>query len=142
MDGTPPVTGGPVRTAVRGGWVRRRLGWWLLAAVLAAGCSISDADQRPVSGHTDVWFARHMVPHLLQSCTISDLAVDQLTRPKLARLASTIHRQGQANLQQPVGWRAGGWRLGLPAGPQPPQGTDLSRLSKVQAGVDRAFLRS
>ena len=90
--------------------VRRRFGWWLLVAMLAAGCSASDADQRPGGDQTDVWFAQHMVPHLLQTSAILDLAGDQLTRPKLARLAGTINRQSRADLQQLQGWlRAGGW---------------------------------
>ena len=83
-----------------GGWVRRRLGWWLLVAVLATGCTTSDANQRQGSDQTDVWFAQHMVPHLLQNSAIVSLAGDQLTRPKLVRLADTINRQSHADLQQ------------------------------------------
>ncbi len=73
--------------------VRRRLGWWLLVALLVTGCTTSDATQRQGSDQTDIWFARHMVPHLLQNSAIVGLAGDQLTRPKLARLAGTIDRQ-------------------------------------------------
>jgi uncharacterized protein (DUF305 family) len=102
--------------------VRRRLGGWLLVAVLGAGCTTSDADQRPGSDHTDVWFGQHMVPHLLQTSAILDLASEQLTRPKLARLAGTINRQSHVHLQQLQGWLEG---RGLaahdpPTGPQPP----------------------
>jgi hypothetical protein len=50
-----------------------------------------------------------MVLHLLQSSAIVDLAGDQLTRPKLARLAGTINRQSRADFSScRVGWRAGG----------------------------------
>jgi uncharacterized protein (DUF305 family) len=124
--------------------VRHRLGWWLLVAVLAAGCTTSDADQRPGSDHTDIWFAQHMVPHLLQTSAILDLAGDQLTGPKLARLAGTINRQSQADLQQLQGWLEG---RGLAAydpqqDPNYRKATDLSRLSRTHgAGFDRAFSR-
>jgi len=124
--------------------VRRRFGWWLLVAMLAAGCSASDADQRPGGDQTDVWFAQHMVPHLLQTSAILDLAGDQLTRPKLARLAGTINRQSRADLQQLQGWLEG---RGLAAydpqqDPNRRKETDLSRLSKVHgAGFDRVFLK-
>src|SRR5215216_3880346 len=87
--------------------VRRRLGWSLLVAVLAAGCTTSDATQRPGSDHTDVWFAQRMVPHLLQTSAILDLAGEQLTRPKLARLAGAINRQSHVHLQQLQGWLEG-----------------------------------
>jgi hypothetical protein len=43
---------------------------------------------------------RRMVPHLLQTSAILDLAGEQLTRPKLARLAGTINQQSRADLQQ------------------------------------------
>ena len=124
--------------------MRRLLGWWPLAAVLAAGCATSDATQRPASDQIDVWFAQHMVPHLLQTSAILDLAGDQLTRPKLARLAGTINRQSRADLQQLQGWLEG---RGLAAydpqqDPNRRKETDLSRLSKVHgAGFDRVFLK-
>jgi uncharacterized protein (DUF305 family) len=124
--------------------VRRRLGGWLLVAMLAAGCATSDATQRPGSDHTDVWFAQHMVPHLLQTSVIVNLAGDQLTRPKLARLAGTINRQSHVHLQQLQGWLEG---RGLAAydpqqDPNHRKETDLSRLSRTHgAGFDRAFLK-
>jgi uncharacterized protein (DUF305 family) len=37
---------------------RRRVGWWLLVAVLAAGCTTSRADQGAASDKADVWFAQ------------------------------------------------------------------------------------
>ena len=80
--------------------MRRRLGWWLLVGVLVAGCTTSGANQRVGSDQTDIWFAQHMVPHLLQNSAIVSLAGDQLTRPELVRLAGTINRQSHADLQQ------------------------------------------
>jgi uncharacterized protein (DUF305 family) len=124
--------------------VRRRLGWWLLVAVLATGCTTSDANRRQGSDQTDIWFAQHMVPHLLQNSAIVNLAGDQLTRPKLARLAGTINRQSQADLQQLQGWLEG--RGLAPYDPQQDPNhrkeTDLSRLSRTHGpAFDRAFLK-
>jgi uncharacterized protein (DUF305 family) len=77
-----------------------------VVAVLAAGCTTSNAGQSTASDHTDIWFMQHMVPHLLQTTAIVDLAGDRITRPELARLADTIDRQNQAQLQQLGGWLA------------------------------------
>ncbi len=123
--------------------MRRRFGWWLLVAVLATGCTTSDATQRPISDQTDIWFAQHMVPHLLQNSVIVDLAADQLTRPKLARLAGTIDRQSQVDLQQLQGWLEG--RGLAPYDPQQDPNrrkeSDLDRLSRVHgARFDLVFL--
>jgi uncharacterized protein (DUF305 family) len=123
--------------------VRRRLGWWLLVAVLAASCTTSNANEGTPSDQTDVWFMQHMVPHLLQTTTILDLAGDRITRPELTRLADTINQQGQAHLDQLQGWLA---NRGLaPYDPQQDpdhtKATDLARLSRVQgASFDLAFL--
>jgi uncharacterized protein (DUF305 family) len=124
--------------------VRRRLGWWLLVAVLATGCTTSDATQGQGSDQTDIWFAQHMVPHLLQNNAIVSLASDQLTRPKLTRLAATINRQSQADLQQLQGWLES--RGLAPYDPQQnpnyTKETDLSRLSRTHGpALDRAFLK-
>jgi uncharacterized protein (DUF305 family) len=124
--------------------MRRRLGWWLLVAVLAASCTTSNANEGTPSDQVDVWFMQHMVPHLLQTAAIVDLVGDRITRPKLARFAATINRQGQIDLQQLQGWLA---ERGLaPYDPQQDpdhsRETDLSRLSRVHgAGFDLAFLR-
>jgi uncharacterized protein (DUF305 family) len=75
--------------------------------MLAAGCTTSDETQRTGGDHTDVWFAQHMVPHLLQTSAIVDLAGDQFTRPRLARLAGAINRQSHVHLQQLQGWLEG-----------------------------------
>jgi uncharacterized protein (DUF305 family) len=124
--------------------VQRRVGWWLLVAVLAAGCTTSNAGQGTASDQTDIWFMQHMIPHLLQNIAILDLAGDQITHPKLARLADTIDRLNQAHLQQ-----LGGWLADRGLAPYDPQQdpnhrkeTDLSRLSQVhKAGFDLAFLK-
>jgi uncharacterized protein (DUF305 family) len=84
--------------------VGRRLGCWVVIAVVAAGCATPEASQPPASDETDVWFMQHMVPHLLQTTSIVDLARDRITRPELALLADSIDQQGQAHLQQLQGW--------------------------------------
>jgi hypothetical protein len=84
--------------------VRRRLAWWLLVAVLAAGCTTSNANEGTPSDQTDVWFIQHMAGQLLQTTAILDLAGDRITHPKLARLAETMNQQQQDHLQQPQGW--------------------------------------
>jgi uncharacterized protein (DUF305 family) len=87
--------------------VRRRLGSWVVIAVVAAGCATPAANHQPtVNDQTDVWFAQHMVPHLLQTTAIVDLAQDRITRPELSRLAHTIDRQGQVHLAQLQEWLA------------------------------------
>jgi uncharacterized protein (DUF305 family) len=124
--------------------VRRRLGWWLLAAVLAAGCTTSDANQPKASDQADVWFMQRMAAHLLQTSAIVDLTGDQVAHPELARLAGTIGQQTQAHLQQVQAWLAS---RGLAAhdpqqDPDRPKETDLARLSRVRgAGFDLAFLK-
>jgi uncharacterized protein (DUF305 family) len=129
--------------AARGGMVRRRIGWWLLVALLAASCSTSNANEGAPSDQTDVWFMQHMIPHLLQTTAIVDLAGDRITRPELARLADTIDQQGQAHLDQLQGWLA---NRGLAAydpqqDPDHSKETDLARLSRVHgAGFHLAFL--
>jgi hypothetical protein len=68
--------------------VRRRVGSWLILAVLVSGCATHRAGYQPtVNDQTDVWFAQHMVPHLLQTSAVVDLAGEQLTRPPQAGLA-------------------------------------------------------
>jgi hypothetical protein len=105
----PPAAGSTSLVAAhdnQGGMVRHQVGCWAVIAVLAAGCATSDANQPPPSDHTDIWFAQHMVPHLLQTTTILHLAQDRITHPELARLATTMDRQGQAHLAQLQEWLA------------------------------------
>jgi len=115
----------------------------MVIAVLAAGCASPAANQSTASDQTDVWFAQHMVPHLLQTTAIVDLAHDRITRPELARLAHSIDRQGQAHLAQLQEWLAS--RGLAPYDPQqdPNRGkeTDLERLARIRgARFDLEFL--
>jgi uncharacterized protein (DUF305 family) len=116
----------------------------VVIAVLVAGCATSDANQPPPSDHTDVRFARHMVPHLLQTTAILQLAQDRITHPELARLATTMDRQGQAHLAQLQDWLAS--RGLAPYDPQQDPNrrkeTDLARLAQTdEAEFDLAFLK-
>jgi uncharacterized protein (DUF305 family) len=123
--------------------VRRRVGCWVVIAVLVAGCSTPDANQPPASDETDVWFMQHMVPHLLQTTAIVNLAHDRITRPELARLADTIDRQGQAHLAQLQAWLASRGLAPYDPQQQPSSGkeTDLQRLARTRgARFDLAFL--
>ena len=123
--------------------MRRRLGWWLVVAVLAAGCTTSNANEGTPSDQTDVWFMQHMAGHLRRTSAIADLAGDRITHPKLARLADAMNQQGQAHLQQLQGWLDS--RGLAPYDPQQDPNrrkeSDLTRLSEVRgAGFDLAFL--
>jgi uncharacterized protein (DUF305 family) len=87
--------------------VGRRVGSWLILAVLTAGCATRHASHQPtVNDQTDVWFAQHMVPHLLQDTSIADLTRARLTEPALVRFANRIHRRGQAQVTQLLEWLA------------------------------------
>jgi uncharacterized protein (DUF305 family) len=124
--------------------VRQRLGYGAIIAVLAAGCATPEPYQPPANDETDVWFAQHMVPHLLQTTAVVDLARDRITRPELTRLADTIDRQGQAPLAQLQAWLAS--RGLAPYDPQQDPNrrkeTDLARLAQVRgARFDLAFLK-
>jgi len=115
----------------------------MVIGVLAAGCATSDANQPPPSDQTDVWFARHMVPHLLQTTAILHLVQDDITHPELAQLADTIDRHGQAHLAQLQGWLAS--RGLAPYDPQQDPNrhkeTDLARLARLHGTkLDLAFL--
>jgi uncharacterized protein (DUF305 family) len=123
--------------------VRRRLGCWLVIAVLVAGCATPDANQPPASNKTDVWFAQHMAGHLLQTTSILHLASDRITHPKLTRLANTINQQGQAHLTQLQAWLASRGLAPYDPQQQPSSGkeTDLERLTRSgPAKFDLAFL--
>jgi uncharacterized protein (DUF305 family) len=125
--------------------VRRRLGCWVIVAVVAAGCATPAANKPTAADQTDVWFMQHMVPHLRQTTSIVELARDRITRPELARLADTIGQQGQTHLQQLQGWLD---RRGLAPHGHSHQGidnrrrNDLERLSRVPGTTfDLAFLK-
>jgi uncharacterized protein (DUF305 family) len=126
--------------------VRQRLGYWVVIAVLAAGCATPDDDnQPPAADQTDVWFMQHMVPHLLQNTSIAYLTRDRLADPALARLADHIHRHGRAHVAELQGWLA---ERGLaPHGHSHQRGdtlrpSDLERLSRLDgAALDLAFVK-
>jgi uncharacterized protein (DUF305 family) len=126
--------------------VGRRLGSWLILAVLAAGCATPAASHQPtVNDPTDVWFAQHMVPHLLQDSSIAYLTRGRLTDPTLVRLANRIDRRGQAQATQLLEWLA---QRGLaPHGHSHQRGdtlrrSDLERLSHLKGtALDQAFVQ-
>jgi uncharacterized protein (DUF305 family) len=126
--------------------VGQRVGSWLILAILAAGCATPHASHQPtVNDQTDVWFAQHMVPHLLQDTSIAYLTRARLTDPALVRLANRIHRRGQAQATRLVEWLA---ERGLaPHGHSHQPGdrlrrSDLERLSQLDgAALDRAFVK-
>jgi uncharacterized protein (DUF305 family) len=124
--------------------VRGRAGWWVVVALLAAGCAVPRSNGPTATDETDVWFMQQMVPHLLQTTAIVDLARERITHPKLVRLADAINQRGQAHLQQLQGWLAS--RGLAPNDPQQEPSsrkeTDLARLSRVHATkFDLAFLK-
>jgi uncharacterized protein (DUF305 family) len=114
-----------------------------VVAVLAAGCATPNSNQPTASDQADILFMQHMVPHLLQTTSMVDLARDRITRPELARLADSIDRQGQAHLQQLQGWLN---ERGLaPYDPQQDpnsrKASDLERLARIRgARFDLEFL--
>ena len=112
--------------------------------MLAAGCAAPPVNQPVVSDQTDVWFAQHMVPHLLQDTSIAYLTRDRLADPELAQLADGIHRNGQQHAAELQGWLA---ERGLaPHGHSHQRGdtlrqSDLERLSRLHgAALDLAFV--
>lgn len=126
----------------------RRLARWAVVAVLAAGCTAPSPQTgrpTPAAGdHTDVWFMQHVIPHLWQATTIAFLSRDRLNHPVLARLAGTIDRRGQADIQRLQGWLSA---RGLAPHGHSHQGvdnrraTDLERLSRLRGtALDLAFL--
>jgi uncharacterized protein (DUF305 family) len=125
--------------------VRQRLGSWVVITVLAAGCTTPDANRQPVNDQTDVWFAQHIVPHLLQDTSIAFLIRDRLTDSELVQLAGRIHRRGQARAAQLLQWLA---ERGLaPHGHSHQRAdrlrrSDLERLSRLTgAALDLAFVK-
>jgi uncharacterized protein (DUF305 family) len=130
----------------KGEGVRRRLGSWLILVVLAAGCATPHASHQPtVNDQTDVWFAQHMVPHLLQDTSIAYLSRARLTDPELVRVANRIHRCDQLEAARLVEWLA---ERGLsPHGHSHQPGdhlrrSDLERLSQLDGvALDLAFVK-
>ena len=125
--------------------MRRRLGSWIVIAVLAAGCATPAANQPTANDQTDVWFMQHMVPHLLQDTSIAYVTRDRLADPELTRLAGSIHRNGQRHVAELQGWLAE--RGHAPHGHSHQRGdtlrrSDLERLSRLHgAALDLAFVK-
>jgi uncharacterized protein (DUF305 family) len=124
-----------------------RVAWWIVVALLAAGCSSgSRADTSPpaASDQADVWFMQHMVPHLRQKTAIVWLTRARIWHPRLARLADTMARRDQADSDRLLGWLA---QRGLAAHGHSHQRvdnrrqTDLERLAPLRGTrLDLAFL--
>jgi uncharacterized protein (DUF305 family) len=123
-----------------------RLGSWAVLAVLAAGCATTNASRQPtVNDQTDVWFAQHMVPHLLQDTSIASLTRARPTDPALVRLADRTHQRDQTHAAQLLEWLA---ERGLaPHGHSHQRDdtlrrSDLERLSRLDgAALDLAFVK-
>jgi uncharacterized protein (DUF305 family) len=126
--------------------VRRRVGSWLILAVLVSGCATHRAGYQPtVNDQTDVWFAQHMVPHLLQDTSIAYLTRARLTDPELVRIAHRIYRRERLEAARLVEWLA---ERGLsPHGHSHQPGgrlrrSDLERLSQLDGvALDLAFVK-
>jgi uncharacterized protein (DUF305 family) len=123
----------------------RRLGCFVVIAVLAAGCATPAAHQPTANDRTDVWFTQHMVPYLRQTTTVVSLTRPYLTDPTLARLADKVNRTSQADIQQLQGWLD---QRGLSPHIHSHQRidtrrqTDLERLSQLRgSALDLAFVR-
>ena len=129
-----------------------RLGRWTVAvALLVAGCATghqqpgTPAPSTDIADQTDIWFMQHMVPHLWQTISITSLTQDRITHPALDRLAATVTRRDQADIDQLQGWLA---VRGLAPHAHSHQRadnrnqTDLERLSRLRGtAFDLAFLQ-
>ena len=82
----------------------RRLGCFVVIAVLAAGCATPTANQPAANDQTDVWFMQHMVPYLRQTTVVVSMAREHLTDPELVQLADTVTRRSQADIDQLQRW--------------------------------------
>jgi uncharacterized protein (DUF305 family) len=82
----------------------RRLGCFVVIAVLAAGCAAPAANQPAANDQTDVWFMQHMVPYLRQTTVVVSMAREHLTDPELVQLADTVTRRSQADIDQLQRW--------------------------------------
>jgi len=123
----------------------RRLGCFVVIAVLAAGCATSKPPGSVANDQTDVWFTQHMVPYLRQTSTVVSLTRPYLNDPTLARLADKVNRTSQADIQQLQGWLD---QRGLSPHIHSHQRidtrrqTDLERLSQLRgSALDLAFVQ-
>jgi uncharacterized protein (DUF305 family) len=83
---------------------RNRFGWWVVVALLAAGCGTSEPTHPVATDQTDEWFMQHMVPYLRQTAAIVSLTREHMNDPTLARLADTVTVRTQADIDQLQGW--------------------------------------
>jgi uncharacterized protein (DUF305 family) len=125
--------------------VRHRFGCWIVVALLVAGCTAQRSHGPVVNDQTDVWFMQHMVPYLRQTTSVVSLTRGHLTDPVLARLADTVIRRSQADIDQLQGWLD---RRGLSPHGHSHQRvddrrqTDLERLSRLRgSALDLAFVQ-
>ena len=128
--------------------MRGRAAWWVVLALLAAGCaspgSPAATTAPATTDQTDVWFMQHMVPHLYQQTSIVSLTRAHITHPQLLRLADTIAERDRADSSQLQGWLA---VQGLSPHGHSHQRvdnrrqTDLERLARLRGvGFDLALL--
>jgi uncharacterized protein (DUF305 family) len=134
-----PTEEGSCRAGSQGGRSSWRC-WRLVAAPIPLAGSPTAA----ATDQTDVWFMQHMIPHLWQTSSIAFLTRDQITHPELARLADTITRRDQGDIDQLQGWLS---LQGLaPHGHshqriETREQTDLERLSRLRGiALDLALL--
>jgi uncharacterized protein (DUF305 family) len=123
----------------------RRFGWWTLVLCLAAGCAPATTPAPVANDQADVWFLQHMVPYLRQTMVMTSLSRDQLSDPRLVRVADAITRQSQAGIDQLQGWLD---QRGLSAHGHSHQRvdarrqTDLEWLARLRGrALDRAFVQ-
>ena len=125
--------------------MRHRLGWWIVVALLAAGCAAPKSQTPVATDQVDVWFMQHMVPYLRQTTVVVSLTKEHLTDPGLARLADTVTRRSQADIDRLQGWLD---QRGLSPHGHSHQRvdtrrqTDLERLSRLRGiAFDLAFVQ-
>lgn len=125
--------------------MRRWFGCCIVAALLATGCTTPKSHESTTTDQTDVWFLQHTVPHLRQTTVVVSLAREHLTDPRLARLADTINRSSQADIDQLQRWLD---HRGLSPHGHSHQRidnrrqTDLERLSRLRgSALDLAFVQ-
>ena len=125
--------------------MRQRLGWWIVVALLAAGCAAPKSQTPVATDQTDVWFMQHMVPYLRQTTVVVSLTREHMADLGLARLADTVTRRNQADIDQLQRWLD---QRGLsPHGhshqrTDTPKQTDLERLSRLRgSALDLALVQ-
>jgi uncharacterized protein (DUF305 family) len=124
---------------------RQGLGWWIVAALLAAGCAAPRSPAPMATDQTDVWFMQHMVPHLRQTTVVVSLTRERLTDPGLGREADAVARRSLADIDQLQRWLD--QRGQSPHGhshqrADTPRQTDLERLATLRgSALDLAFVQ-